>query len=503
MYHNNPGADNPRNGWVFLHEDALAPMDGETNRPVRAWQRSGTDHSPDEDDGGLPLDDLNIHQYCAVYPYQPDDDPELRTTDGGDLDVRLVRGVPRWGLRNTPLVILVMTILFFGSAEFWPGVAGVSSQFVTLSMAELATLVAVAAVLLVVSILLIQIGILDIKTLYTGGIVYGLVGFLLAGTVYSAILVAVSYPTAPGPNVVFASGYLLLMLIGGLLVYDCVLRTEHMIETLPETHIVADTDKYLTLAKELSSRLDRAVVDTEWTLFGRRVRIPTSHAIATVAVVTAVAVWTITQGPQNLDFPITILGNAVINFVAAIVGVQFLIVVAWLYELTKADITGGDRPSVLTYKVYHPDGHGGYRDLGKFVTRVNLLFIITGVYAVYRLYVHGLRAAPADITSVADPTVSAMLWVLNFGGPVVIYPFFIGVWLYYSVWQIHLRMIRERERTYAETTDRFDTDADWHIRTNGSVWPFDSTQVHSLLYGHLWPVILTFLPLLVSRLFLS
>lgn len=167
------------------------------------------------------------------------------------------------------------------------------------------------------------------------------------------------------------------------------------------------------------------------------------------------------------------------------------------------DVTEDAQPNILTYEVYHPDGQSGYRDFGKFVTRVNLLLVITGIYAVYRLYVHGLRAAPSDILSAADPTIAAVLWMLNFGGPVLIYPFFIGVWLYYSVWQIHLRMIRERERTYIEKTDRFDTDTDWQIRTDGSVWPFNSTQLHSLLYGHLWPIILTFLPLLVSQWLLS
>jgi hypothetical protein len=170
----------------------------------------------------------------------------------------------------------------------------------------------------------------------------------------------------------------------------------------------------------------------------------------------------------------------------------------WLYELMNEDISGSDHPNILRYEVYHPDGQGGYRDLGKFVTRVNLLFIVAGIYAVYRLYVHGLRSAPVDITAATDPAIATVLWALNFGGPILIYPFFIGVWLYYSVWQIHLRMIRERERTYAETTDRFDTDTDWHLRTEGSVWPFNSNQLHSLLYGHLRPVVLTLLPVVVT-----
>jgi hypothetical protein len=266
---------------------------------------------------------------------------------------------------------------------------------------------------------------------------------------------------------------------------------------------VADATRYGDRLEALSARLDRTLLALDGRVLGRRVHIPTSHVISALGVSVAVYVWTRAQGPQNLGFPITTLGNAALDFVIGIVIVQFLIVVRWLYDLVNDDVADVEQSNVLTYEAYHPDGHGGYRDLGKFVTRVNVLFIISGLYAVYRLYVHGLRAAPAEVASTVDPTVATVLWVLNFGGPVVLYPFIIAIWLYYSVWQIHLRMIRERERTYATMTDRFDTETDWHVRTEGSVWPFDNTQLHSLLYGHLWPVVLTFLPLVVSRFLLG
>lgn len=488
--------------WFFVERETVASMAGERDL-TRAWKRPGTAHAPGEDDGGLPFDDLNFHRYCAVYPFRPDDDPELHDADAADIEIRLIRGLPRWGLRNTPLVILAITLLFFGGAELWPGVEGISTLLPTLSLADLSVLAVVLGTVPVTLALLVQIDLLDVKTLYTAGIVYGLAMVLTAGTVVSAALVALVPAQSLGPNVIFTSGYLLVMLFGGMLVYDSVLRTEYLLKRLPETRVVADATRYGDRLEALSARLDRTLLALDGRVLGRRVHIPTSHVISALGVSVAVYVWTRAQGPQNLGFPITTLGNAALDFVIGIVIVQFLIVVRWLYDLVNDDVADVEQSNVLTYEAYHPDGHGGYRDLGKFVTRVNVLFIISGLYAVYRLYVHGLRAAPAEVASTVDPTVATVLWVLNFGGPVVLYPFIIAIWLYYSVWQIHLRMIRERERTYATMTDRFDTETDWHVRTEGSVWPFDNTQLHSLLYGHLWPVVLTFLPLVVSRFLLG
>lgn len=472
-------------------------MTGDDQGLIRMWTRPGTRHSPGDDDGGLPFDDLHFHRYCAVYPFVPDDDPVLTADSDTEPPVRLVRGIPRWLLRHTPMVILLVTIVFFVGAEVSPSVGGASAFIPALTGRESAVLATVGTVGILSGGLLVYIGLIDIETLYTGGIVYGLASVLLIGTIVSFTLVALFPAGELDPNIIYTSGYLLTLFFGGLLVYDGILRTEHLLVNLSDTKIINNESDYQAEIQRLGSQLDHTLIATGYSILHRRVRLPTAYAIALTVVVAAVFLWTTGTGPQNLHYPITLLGNAVLDFVMVVVAVKFLLIIKWLYQLVNRDIFMPDAPRILTYKTYHPDNHGGYRELGKLITRFNMLFIFTGLYLVYRLYVQGLRAAPAEFDPFTVPTVEFVVWFLNFAGAIVIYPFFVGTWLYYSVWQIHLRMIRERERAYTAITDQFETHDDWHIRTDGSVWPVTHTQLYSLLYGHLGPLLASALPVLL------
>lgn len=109
---------------------------------------------------------------------------------------------------------------------------------------------------------------------------------------------------------------------------------------------------------------------------------------------------------------------------------------------------------MLTCEPYHPDGHGGYRDVGKFATRVNILLILAGFYVIYRLYVQGSRVAPAEMAPGMAPAVGGAIWLASFVVPMVAYAIAAVAWLYYSFWHIHLRMLREREHLYSVVTDR-------------------------------------------------
>lgn len=469
--------------------DSSADGFSEYRPPVRAWTRTDDRGSPGDDDGTLPFDDLHFHRYCAVLPFGTDD-PATRDTeaDRDGVEIRYLTGVARIGLRHTPAIVLAATVIFFGSAELVDGVEGISAFLPTLNAPELLAIAVGAGLWGVLVGLLVHVELLTARELYKAGVVYGLLSLLAVGTAVSVGLVMSGAEGAHSSNVVFTSGYLLLLLLGGMLVYDGMLRTERLFATLGDTWIVGDEAErtYETRVKELAGRLTHSIPNSKST-----VRMPTAYFFSIVFVSQIAVVWWIGRGPQNLDYSVTLAGNVVLDLFLVAVFFQFLVVIDWFYELVNDD-RYGDEDSVLRYKPHHPDGHGGYRELGKFATRVNVLLILAGLYIVYRLYVQGSRVTYAEMAPSFDPTVGWFLWFGSFVLPMILYAIAAGAWLYYSFWQLHLRMVRERERYYVERLeDSFVDDLErWQLRTKAPVWPIDNGQLFSLVSGTFFPLVL-------------
>lgn len=460
--------------------------------PKRVWTRPGTSQSPADDDGMLPFDDLHFHRYCAVWPYLPDDDPALDSdeTERGRTPIRFLSGLPRTGLRHTPWIIFGFSALFLLSAETVDHVQGVL-YFVPRFDQTIWAAVLVALVLNAILIaLVVNIGVLNVRELYTGAIVYGLLGTLTVGTIASAAIVGTLDSPSLDHNIIFTSGYLLTMLLGGLLVYDGMLRTEYMFENLGDTEVVADPDRYAEFQQRLAEDFSHAIVDRQVSLGGRdlRLRIPTVYAFSILFVVPYVVTWSIGVGPQNLDFAITLWSNVFIDVFVIAVFFQFVVLINRFYDLITEDLSGDG--NILTYQPFHPDGHGGYRAFGKFATRVNVILIIAGFYSFYRLIVQGGRVTPAEMAPGFDPVIGSLLWTYSFVIPIVVYAIAAIGWFYYSFWQIHLRMIREREHSYVSATEAFATRKDWEIRLDGPTWPTNFNQLVSVIGGTLAPIAL-------------
>jgi hypothetical protein len=356
----------------------------------------------------------------------------------------------------------------------------------------------VATVVAVLVLLLFHIGILDLRELYKASVVFGLLGVLIVGTLVSVGLVLLDPTRAAERNIVFTSGYLLMLLLAGLLVYDGMLRTEHLFEKLPVTGIVADTDRYDAFKRRLAAELNHVLVDRELSVAGRsyRVRVPTAYVFALLFLSQYAVLWSVGVGPQNLDFQVTLWGNVLLNLFIVAVFFQFMVLMNRFYGLVTDDLDAGPEESALTYRPFHPDGHGGYRDFGKFATRVNLLLILAGFYSLYRLVVQGSRVSPGEMAPGFDPLVGSLVWTASFVVPLVVYGIAAVGWLYYSFWQLHLRMIRERERSYLAATATFDDPSDWEIRTQGPTWPTDFNQLVSIVSGTLAPVVFFLLEVL-------
>ncbi len=508
------------------------PGSSSVDEPRRAWMRPGSKQSTTDDDGVIPFDDLHLHRYCAVYPYAPDDDPVYLTdkeyakvvgdrvaTGPGDIPVDRVEflsGYARHVVRHTPMAVLITTIVLFLSAEFVEGVGGLSAFLPVLSPIEwvmVATGVVLYAVLL---LLILDIGLFDWEEVYKSVIVYGLITFLSIGSLISIYLVFRHTPIITDPtilvdggqaiagangipnNIVFVSGYLLLILLGGLFTYDGLLRTEYLIENLDLTHLVQNKGAYDYWVTGVRNQLSHTIGES-WNPLHDQIPIRTAHLFSVVFLIQYAVYWSIGRGPQNLDFSLTIVVNLLFNFLLVVVAFQFVLLITALYRLLNED--RDDRPRfgglsvdgnrILGYLPGHTDGRAGYRDIGKFATRVNLMLILGGFYCVYRLFFQGSRVTPHELVPEGTHVLfGAAIWFQSFLAPVLLYGFVACAWMYYSFWQVHLRMLRERERHYLKRTNTLNDLSDWSIREGAPVWPVHNGLLWSLISGTVGPLVL-------------
>lgn len=516
--------------------DAADPTVAEPND---VWCR-GDGSETVVDEGMLPVAVLDLHRYCDVWPFDGHSTPERADGDGGgsgddQVRIRFLSGVMRTGLRITPTIVLGTSLLVIVTAELYPGVGGISALLPPLPTSVLLGIAGAGLLWLAMLWLVVGAGLVEYDELARAVVVYGTIGLLAVGSAVSVYLVLTAADPRELPrNVVFVSGYLLMLLLGGLLVYDGMLRTENLFENLPDTLVVEDGPDAIAyrqfaeqLAEELGGRTEIPVVGD----------VPTAHLFSLLFVSQFAAVWLFQSGPQSLGFPVTFVANVLFDLFIVAVAFQFLVLIKHFHDLVtgsldiEVDPDGrGDAPGdrratgdasgngddgsqpvvvrdVLTYRPFHPDGRGGFRDFGMFATRVNLLLILGGLYAVYRLYVQGARTLPTGgVPTTLDPSVAALLWAISYVGPVVAFAAAAGAWLYYSFWQLHLKMARERERQYIELQKerrkegkRMDEpigsieDApDWQeFRNAAPVWPIRTRQLASLVSGSVAPLVLS------------
>jgi hypothetical protein len=553
-------------------------------RPVDVWARSDRPTTnPNSDAGIVPFDDLHFHRFCDLIPMRVDRgevvtdrgrlaylrslwravelvpppggdggaDTPRRTTgasvhdrsaeptdheepirylpspeDDGSLPLT---GLIRTALRYTPLVVGCLALVFLVAAELAPGVEGASAYLSSLPLVLVPAGAGGAVLWGVLAYLVVGAGLVSGRELAKAVAVYGLVAVLALGTAVSVFLVLTAErPDRLDPNIVYTAGYLLLILVGGLLTYDAMLRTEYLFDNLGRKLIVDEdaTGAYEAFRLQVAERLDH---HTE--VLGRSV--PTYLLFAPLLVSQFAAVWAFAgNGPQNLSFQVTFWANVLVDLVLAVIYFQLFVLIKAFHDLVTGNVTlyrdddgnyhpddGTDDPDaspraavevdLLSYRPFHPDGYGGFRDFGKFATRVNVLLILGGLYVTYRLYVQGARALPAtEVALDTALTTEVLVWGVSYVGPVVVLIVVAFAWLYYSFWTLHVKMAAERERAYIEWAYRrresddeptpVDTplgaveDAtDWQERRGPApVWPVDSRLLASLVSSSLVPLLL-------------
>lgn len=523
--------------------------------PTNTWKR--TDQcARDEmaDISVIPFDNLHLHRFCNVFPvalrnphdaYKHDQQQQPWLMDlpavkyqleifpfqkgieqNGDDEIRYlpcrgesnyesrslsaVGGLIRTALQFTPFIIATVMVLLLLYAELSSEVEGISAFFVSVSPTVM--IGATASLLLwgVLLWLIVGAGLISARETVAAITVYGLIGVLGLGTLGSIYLVLTAPdPQSLPPNIIYTSGYLLLTLLGGLFIYDGMLRTEYLFNNLEEKLIVEDTDSYTEYKEQIRSSL------RDTTSFPFVGELPTYLLFAIVLVSQFAGIWLITDGPQHLDLRITLVVNVLFNIVMAVIYFQMFVLINCFHDLVTGNVTLEDECNaadtdehqtydLLSYHPFHPDGYGGFRDFGRFGTRVNGLLLVGGLYVIYRLYIQGARAFPAaEIGLATQPTLELLLWGVSYVGPVVVLIMIAFAWLYFSFWNIHVKMSNEMEEHYTSLLQQKQNEADGtsigsiedgkmfkDTRKEAPVWPIDTKMLISSLSSGVLPLIL-------------
>ncbi|MFB6301884.1 MAG: hypothetical protein ABEH78_03345 [Haloferacaceae archaeon] len=451
----------------------------------------------------IPIVDVHLHRYCDLLPTG-------RPNADIDVEFRYVRGGARTTLRFTPVFVILVSTLLVVYAEVVDGIVGISRLLPSVSSWILGALGGGGALWVLIIYLIGRVGLIDWREFLKAIVVWGLLVSLLAGSLYSVYLVlSVTDPSEVNDHIVFVSGYLSMLLLGGLGVYDGALRTETMFDCLADGKgsIVNDEGSYnekgdgayTCWKKELQKKLDDKVLG-----------LPTSHVFSLLFITQFVVIW-LRMGPQNLGSDLLLVINVVADFVLVIVAFRFLILIKYIHMLMTDQYApdGENEVRILTYQPFHYDRRGGFQDFGRFATRVNLLLLVGGLYTVYRLYVQGLRSIPAAGILHFDTHVQLLLWAGNFVLPILAYAVAAGAWVYYSFWAIHRKMVSDKQMlsanhqgvrggdeplpTVGDSFEDFEDGVDWYYLKTAPEWPINSRYIASIVSANVVPLLLPLL----------
>lgn len=526
------------------HPDA--EVSGEPPEPAAVWRRSDGDTDP-------PL-----YRFCACDLSWRDDDADGPEPRDDDPPVRYCSGVVRWLLKRTPLMVALLLVVHLSFAQLLPDHTN-PLDALALGVSGWVLLGGIAWAVILAG-LLYAVGVGPSRESYDAYLTLSLLIVLGVGTA-TAVLLSAGAETAvfTDPPVeewppadtehhyLEGFGFLLLLLLGGSLVYDGMLRTESMFTNLDRKRgvVVEETSgAYATFRSRLAEALAhdaRKAVNDRFGIERRLGRDPdpttdgyrpvyTSYLFAVVFLLpfflSRLGVET-TVEPEALvslatTEPIILLNvvpTYVANFLIVVVFFQFLVLITFFNRLLTNhgppaavdDGNGGDATNrsneantadraaedadgeddhpafSLRYDPDHVDGYGGFKDIGRFATRVNMLLVLGGFYCAYRIYVWGLPTRPP----VAE-TSSFLVWSVLFLGPLLVYAIAVLVWLYFSFWQIHRAMRRGKQRYFERHVDG---ESRLSEHREAPTWPVDGRLFVSLLSLDALPL-LSLLPLI-------
>lgn len=479
-------------------------------------------------DGGS---DMHLHRVCEIFPQvqrtssfpwitvtpesgetplfppKSSDQTESNATQSPEYrQFQFVSGAPRQLLRHVPLLILVATVILFVGAEFTSSVGGIS-DLIPFLIGRNALLFGIFLAITPVLIWLLEtVEVVEYGEFPNAMAIYGLVGALALGSVTTiGLVLTADHPSEVDPNVVLVSGYLLTLLIGGMLLYDGILRIEHLFAKLGDRDIVQNKQAYHGFLTDLDDALCRKTV----------LGIHPSRIFGFLFAVQFFIIWIIGVGPQGLGYPLGVAVNFVLNILLVTIVFQFFVIVRYLNRLLNE--TPEYSEVGLAYEPFHVDGYGGFRDFGRFAIRINIILSFAGVYVLYRLYaIGGRHLVPEGFVRFEEPLI-VTAWAINYIGPIVAYGLGVLAWGYYSFWSLHKKMDREKEaiaREYqgqrgSDDVDRTPSAGDsidsfssvsgpaWGAFRDAPTWPLEINTMMSLISGNIIPLLLPVVNLFV------
>lgn len=530
----------------------------EAGGSAESRERQGTT-SPTADTDSISLNiwqrwrgrtDVPFYQYCDFYPGEESEGVGSRQDEVWIYYIP--QGRARQALRYTPMIIFLI-VLLMGSAELATGSGRLSHYLQGVGFEdELHKFmfdVEWLFVLLWLGWLFMLLWLLNKAELLPqmyhlqSLIIYMTLLILLGDAVYWFIQVTIAIqgetidqlgdgPFLPG------SGFLLIMFIGGHLVYDGMLRTENMFSRLHEKDppIIgpSDPDSFET-EDEKSAAFERAR-DAYKSNFLRKFKDSLEHKLSyefgdetgdepaneptkkqfdgnthtsevlvpTAYVFSVVFVFPffVIRLPDVFRLSDVLLAVvlSLLSLAAALVLFQFFVLIKYFNQLlTKYSPYESNRNDgfTLQYQPDHPDGYAGFRDLGKFATRVNTLLFFGGLYTVYWLYTSGFRTFP--LGGIGDPSGGFIIWSFHYLSFILVYTLTIIVWIYFSFWQIHKAMKKGRERWMEMEIDNQagEFPEEKHNFRQAPIWPLNVRVFVSIIVGDTLPL-LSLLPLVLN-----
>jgi len=484
-------------------DEAGAPSDSRRDVAAEAdtlWQRWTADTGP-------------FYQSCAILGFDPVSDANLEPRAGAEKPpLQFCSGLLRLALRNTPVLLLFAASVSFVVEQlndfYLPFGTFHSLGGLSVSIQTEFLLVVPFAILWIALLARIFRGAVstdDLK-IHRTLVFFGSLLLLVAGVGYSTYLVVTNKVTGSQQHLAFRSGYFLFILLEGYLVYDgLVLRGENLFWNLRDSEIV-DSERYDEFRKRLTSNL------APFELGPFSVPLSDGKSVGPVHISRGVLFAMVLLAP-TIPLPLLtfetshpVLGK--ISYSTTVVLQIFLVAVLFHFVILLWHFSKLLSEDYLDYKPFHPDEHGGYRALGRFATRVNLMLVVAGGYVAFRFSTGGLT----HLQGLANATpIGIVTWIISFLGPLVVYAGVVILWVYFSFWRIHRQMRRgrrekiqklqrrARDGTESDPTDdsqmeNIELDAPvWESLQGAPVWPIKRRSLLGIAFLDAIPVLATFL----------
>jgi len=462
----------------------------------------------------LPVTGPFYHS-CGVTGLDTVSDTELNPrSDTERPGLQFCSGLLRLGLRNTPVLILIGFSISFLTGQlnnfYLPVGTYLPLELVSYSVDPLYFLA--IPLVIVWGAILARIFRTSVNAtelhIHRSVFFFGTVLTLLAGVSFSIYLVVTERVTGTHQHVLFQSGYFLFLLLEGHLAYDgLILRGENLFWNLTQSDIV-NQDGYTDFLEELKSSLSPlelgpiSALGIDANRATGPYRITPGLLFALVLLAPVIPLPLLAYQTAN---PLLGLLNYSVTTVLQIflIGVLFqFVVLLWQFRT----LLSGD---YLDYKPFHPDEHGGYRALGRFATRVNVMLLVAGGYVAFRFVTGGI----IQFRAIAGESVTGLLtWGASFVAPIFVYLGVVILWLYFSFWRMHRQMRRGRRKKIQILQQRARRDADreneleegkmedlnldappWEALRSAPVWPIKRRSLIGIAVLDFVPVLVTFL----------